>query len=172
MIYWGKFFLLFVSVNNPKILIYWLNMSSFQIIVGSMLGGTEYVAEACEETLQTLGHQTNLHLQPEFKQILTDKQTWLICTSTHGAGDFPDNIQKFIEDMRFSEQNISSVKVLILGIGDSNYDTYCLAAKKIENILNSMGCNLISPLKTLDMREDIDPEALAQQWIIELQDLL
>jgi len=147
-------------------------MSSFQIIVGSMLGGTEYVAEACEYTLQTLGHQTNLHLQPEFIKILTNKQTWLICTSTHGAGDFPDNIQKFIRDLKYCDQNISSVNMLILGVGDSNYDTYCLAAKKIENILNSMGCYLISPLKTLDMSKDIDPELLAQQWIIELQDLL
>jgi MioC protein len=147
-------------------------MSSFQIIVGSMLGGTEYVAEACEETLQTLGHQTNLHLLPEFRQILTIDQTWLICTSTYGAGDFPDNIQKFIQDLRSYDQDLSSVKILILGIGDSNYDTYCLAAKNIEIILNSIGCNLISPLKTLDMSKDIDPEELAQQWISELQDLL
>ena len=29
-------------------------MSSFQIIVGSMLGGSEYVAEACEETLKAM----------------------------------------------------------------------------------------------------------------------
>tara|TARA_B110000091_G_scaffold24477_1_gene23117 strand:- start:441 stop:884 length:444 start_codon:yes stop_codon:yes gene_type:complete len=147
-------------------------MSSFQIIVGSMLGGTEYVAEACEETLQTLGHQTNLHLRPEFRQILTVNQTWLICTSTHGAGDFPDNIQKFIQDLISYDQDLSSVKILILGIGDSNYDTYCLAAKNIRRILNSKGCSLISSLKTLNMNDDIDPEALAQQWIIDLQDLL
>jgi MioC protein len=147
-------------------------MSSFQIIVGSMLGGTEYVAEACEETLQTLGHQTNLHLQPEFRQILTVNQTWLICTSTHGAGDFPDNIQKFIQDLISYDQDLSSIKILILGIGDSNYDTYCLAAKNIRRILNSKGCSLISSLKTLNMNDDIDPEALAQQWIIDLQDLL
>ena len=147
-------------------------MSSFQIIVGSMLGGTEYVAEACEETLQTLGHQTNLHLQPEFRQILTVNQTWLICTSTHGAGDFPDNIQKFTQDLISYDQDLSSVKILILGIGDSNYDTYCLAAKNIKGILNSKGCSLISSLKTLNMNDDIDPEALAQQWIIDLQDLL
>ena len=35
-------------------------MSSFQIIVGSMLGGSEYVAEACEETLIALGHQVDV----------------------------------------------------------------------------------------------------------------
>ena len=55
-------------------------MSSFQIIVGSMLGGTEYVAEACEETLLALNHQVTLHLTPKFEQINSKNQTWLICT--------------------------------------------------------------------------------------------
>ena len=49
-------------------------MSSFQIIVGSMLGGSEYVAEACEETLIALGHQVEIHLQPEFEQISNKNQ--------------------------------------------------------------------------------------------------
>jgi len=147
-------------------------MSSFQIIVGSMLGGTEYVAEACEETLQALGHQTNLHLQPDFGQISTKNQTWLICTSTHGAGDYPDNIQKFISDLRSSDQDLSSVKTLVLGIGDSSYDLFCQAATNTEKLLNSKGCIQISSINTLDMSQDIDPEESAQQWISDLQDLL
>ncbi|MCJ8320105.1 MAG: flavodoxin domain-containing protein [Colwellia sp.] len=147
-------------------------MSSFQIIVGSMLGGTEYVAEACEETLQALGHQTNLHLQPDLGQISSNNQTWLICTSTHGAGDFPDNIQKFISDLRSNDQDLSSVKTLVLGIGDRSYDTFCLAAIETETLLKSKGCNQISATKTLDMSQDIDPEELAKQWISDLQDLL
>ena len=137
-----------------------------------MLGGTEYVAEACEETLQELGHQTNLHLQPDIGQISTNNQTWLICTSTHGAGDYPDNIQKFISDLRSNAQDLSSVKTLILGIGDSSYDRFCHAAKNTEKLLNSKGCKQISSTKTMDMSQDIDPEELAQQWISDLQDLL
>lgn len=147
-------------------------MSSFQIIVGSMLGGTEYVAEACEETLQALGHETNLHLQPDLGQISTNNQTWLVCTSTHGAGDYPDNIQKFISDLRSNDQDLSSVKILILGIGDRSYDTFCLAATNTEKLFNSKGCIQIHPTKTLDMSQDIDPEEVAQQWISDLQDLL
>ena len=110
-------------------------MSSFQIIVGSMLGGTEYVAEACEETLQSLGHQTTLHLQPKFDDILSENQIWLVCTSTHGAGDYPDNIHQFIRSLEDCEQDLSSTSFLTIGVGDSNYDTYCLAAKNIENLL-------------------------------------
>ncbi|NQZ21299.1 MAG: flavodoxin domain-containing protein [Colwellia sp.] len=147
-------------------------MSSFQIIVGSMLGGTEYVAEACEETLLALNHQVTVHLKPKFEQINSEKQTWLICTSTHGAGDFPDNIQNFIEDLKISTVDLSPVKFMIIGVGDSNYDTFCKAAFDMEKVLLSIGCNEITPLKTLDMREEIDPEDLAQQWLITNSDLL
>ena len=147
-------------------------MSSFQIIVGSMLGGTEYVAEACEETLQSLGHETQLHLQPKFDEITSINQTWLVCTSTHGAGDYPDNIQSFVKDLTNNDQNLSSVKLIVLGIGDSNYDTYCNAAKNLFNLLKSKGCKQLTQLKTLDMSQDIDPEMLAQQWITDLKDLL
>lgn len=141
-------------------------MSSFQIIVGSMLGGTEYVAEACEETLQSLEHQTTLHLQPKFDDILTENQIWLVCTSTHGAGDYPDNIHAFIRSLEDCEQDLSSTSFLTIGVGDSNYDTYCLAAKNIEKLLISKGLLKITALKTIDMDQDIDPEVEAQEWIL------
>tara|TARA_R110000787_G_scaffold152335_4_gene266208 strand:+ start:1527 stop:1970 length:444 start_codon:yes stop_codon:yes gene_type:complete len=147
-------------------------MSSFQVIVGSMLGGSEYVAEACEETLTALGHQVELHFQPDFAQISSEKQTWLICTSTHGAGDYPDNIQAFATDLENTAQDLSSVKFFTIGLGDSGYDTFCYAAKNINKLLISKGCKEIIPLITLDMSEDIDPEERSQVWIKENKDHL
>lgn len=147
-------------------------MSSFQIIVGSMLGGSEYVAEACEETLIAMGHEVTLHFQPEFEQILSENQTWLICTSTHGAGDFPDNIQAFVTDLENNNKDLSSLKFFTIGIGDSSYDTFCYAAKNLNKSLITKGCMEIIPLKTLDMSADIDPEERSQAWLNENKDLL
>ena len=155
-------------------------MSEIQIIVGSMLGGTEYVAEACEETLLELDHQVKVHLQPDLKTIIaqtfsdksTKKPLWIICTSTHGAGDYPDNIQQFVRDLTACDQDLSTVNFLTIGIGDSNYDTFCHAAKNINKLLKSFSCNELIPIMTLDMSQDIDPEDLAQQWITEHSDQL
>lgn len=155
-------------------------MSSFQIIVGSMLGGTEYVAEACEEQLNTLGHRVNLHLIPQFSSILSDtlaqksidKHTWLICTSTHGAGEFPDNIQAFVSDLKDCEQDLSSINFMIIAIGDSSYDTFCKAGLDINKLLKTKGCLELCDINMLDMSEDIDPEELAQDWLKQKKDLL
>jgi MioC protein len=163
-------------------------MSSIQIIVGSMLGCTEYVAEACEETLNNLSHHVDIHLKPDINCIINNtfqneneqkKSTnshknpiWIICTSTHGAGDYPDNIKQFVSDLTHCDQDLSTVSFLTIGIGDSSYDTFCKAAIDLSNLLKSKGCKEITTIKTFDMSEDIDPEVLAQQWITENTDLL
>jgi MioC protein len=155
-------------------------MSSFQIIVGSMLGNSEYVAEACEEQLNNLEHDVNLHLKPNFSSIIEatlsedheKNNIWLLCTSTHGAGDFPDNIQKFVEDLKNCEQDLSSISFLVIAIGDSNYDTFCKAGLKINKLLKTKGCKKLIDIKMMDMSEDIDPEDLAQIWLSENKDLL
>lgn len=147
-------------------------MAEIQVIVGSMLGGSEYVAEACEETLAGLNHQVTVHLQPNFAQIPNKNQIWLICSSTHGAGDLPDNIQNFVSDLKSCAQDLSSISFLTIGVGDSNYDTFCKAAKDIEKLLITKGCNKLTDIHTLDMSQDIDPEDLAQQWILKISDLL
>ncbi len=155
-------------------------MSSFQIIVGSMLGGTEYVAEACEEQLNTLNHTVDLHLKPNFSLIMDNTleqktnniNTWLICTSTHGAGDFPDNIKTFVEDLKNCEQDLSSINFMILAIGDSSYDTFCQAGVELNKLLITKGCRELMTIKMLDMSQDIDPEDLAQLWLQQNKDLL
>jgi len=163
-------------------------MSSIQIIVGSMLGGTEYVAEACEETLNELDRNVDIHLKPDFNCIFNNtfsldieqktsiiqgkKPLWIICTSTHGAGEYPDNIKQFVSDLSNCDQDLSTVNFLTIGIGDTSYDTFCKAAIDISNTLLSKGCNELLEIKTFDMSEDIDPEDLAQQWIRVNIDLL
>ena len=163
-------------------------MSSIQIIVGSMLGGTEYVAEACEETLIKLDHKVDIHLKPDLHNIINNtfstnneqnngsdfvkSSIWILCTSTHGAGDYPDNIKQFVSDLSNCDQDLSTVSFLTIGIGDSSYDTFCKAAVDLSNLLISIGCKEIVPIKTFDMSEDIDPEDLAQQWIRTNIDLL
>lgn len=137
-----------------------------------MLGGTEYVAEACQETLEALGHKVTLHYAPEFSAIEQKDQMWLICTSTHGAGDYPDNIQPFVNDLQQCEQDLTHINYAVIGIGDTNYDTFCLAAKNIDKLLNSKGCNKIIDIKTIDITTVDDPELTAQEWLESNKDRL
>lgn len=147
-------------------------MASFQIIIGSMLGASEYVAEACQETLESLNHEVTLHFTPNLDEIPTQDQVWLICTSTHGAGDYPDNIQPFVDQVKDREIDLSTTHLLTIGLGDTNYDTFCYAAKNLNKLLISKGCKEITAPLLHDVQEDIDPEERSAQWISDLNDQL
>ncbi|WP_068547044.1 FMN-binding protein MioC [Thalassotalea crassostreae] len=146
-------------------------MSSFQIIVGSMLGGTEYVAEAAQEVLEANGHTTEIHFQPDFDKINRDQQIWLLCTSTHGAGDFPENIENFVHQLKTSDHNFNDLPFLVIAVGDSNYDTFCEAGKSLNNIMLDKGSKQLSDLLTIDISNIDDPELAANQWITSKLDL-
>ena len=66
----------------------------FDIMVGSVLGASEYVAEALLAAIKEAGHDGNCHFDPSISTLNKDN-VLLICTSTHGAGDLPDNIESY-----------------------------------------------------------------------------
>ncbi len=138
-------------------------MANFEIIVGSVLGASEYVADALEETLKKYGHQvSNIHLQPELSDL--DKEAiWVVCTSTHGAGDLPDNIQPFAEQLK--QQSAMTVSFLVVGLGDSSYDTFCSGAMQMQDILENTGAKLLAPAKHIDVLTHPIPEDSAVKWL-------
>lgn len=137
-------------------------MAKFEIIVGTVLGASEYVADALQEQLQAHQHSVTIHLQPEFAELDKDA-TWLVCTSTHGAGELPDNIQPFAKAIE--NQDLSSVKALIVGLGDSSYDTFCNGAMEMENRLVQAGATLLTSPLHIDVLNHPIPEDRAVEWL-------
>jgi MioC protein len=137
-------------------------MAKFEIIVGSVLGASEYVADALAETLSKHGHSANIHLTPDLAEIDT-AAIWFICTSTHGAGDLPDNIQTFAQQVR--QQNLNHLRFLVIGLGDSSYDTYCYGAEQMEKILINAQATLLCPALHIDVLNHPIPENVAIEWL-------
>ena len=71
-------------------------MADITLISGSTLGSAEYVAEHLAEKLEEAGYSTEIQHGP----LVDDLQAqgiWLIISSTHGAGDIPDNLVPFYD---------------------------------------------------------------------------
>lgn len=137
-------------------------MASFDIIVGSVLGASEYVADALEATLQQSGHNSQIHLQPDLTQ-LDNQSVWLVVTSTHGAGELPDNIQPFAEQL--TDADLNDVSFVIVGLGDSSYDTFCNGAMLMEQTLEQKGAKLLAPALHIDVLNHPIPEDKAVDWL-------
>lgn len=137
-------------------------MAEFEIIVGSMLGASEYVADALQDTLKLHNLTATIALEPDLTQ-LNQQATWIICTSTHGAGDLPDNIQHFADQIKSS--NLDKLNFLVIGLGDSSYDTFCFAAKNLEKMFLSAGAKLLTPALHIDVLNHPIPEEHAVEWL-------
>jgi len=132
------------------------------IAIGSVLGASEYVAEAVEAMLKTKGYNATCHFTPSISDINLE-QLLVIITSTHGAGDLPDNIQPFINDL--AGKDLTGVRAIIIGLGDSSYDTFCAASLTVESTIVGAGGSLLFPVFQIDVLHHPIPEELAVEWL-------
>ncbi len=104
-------------------------MADITLISGSTLGGAEYVAEHLAESWKMQVFQ----LKPWHGPLLQDLSAsgkWLIISSTHGAGDIPDNLAPFYEALQSQNPDLSQVRFGAIGIGSREYDN--IAAPSIK----------------------------------------
>jgi MioC protein len=136
-------------------------------MVGSVLGASEYVAEAILVSIIDAGHTGECHFEPCVSALNKDN-ILLICTSTHGAGDLPDNIVAYAKALQHKDLN--GFNAMIIGLGDSSYDTYCGAAMTMETLLVEKGVTLLSDPLHIDVLHHPIPEDIAVEWFVEQLD--
>ncbi|NVK56968.1 MAG: flavodoxin domain-containing protein [Alteromonadaceae bacterium] len=141
----------------------------FTLLVGSVLGASEYVADAIAETVRARGYKATILTQPDIADIDEDS-TWFICTSTHGAGELPDNIRAFASQLEGEE--LSEVEAFIIGLGDSSYDTFCQGANIMQSLLEKGGATLIADPLHIDVLHHPIPEDRAVEWFEPILDTL
>ena len=86
------------------------------ILSGSTLGTAEYVAEHLEEVLKKQGFSTILYHGANYDEVI-DEPLWLIVTSTHGAGEIPDNLRPLFDQIMQSDLNLCNLRFAIVGLG-------------------------------------------------------
>ncbi|HCP97975.1 MAG TPA: FMN-binding protein MioC [Pseudoalteromonas sp.] len=139
-------------------------MSSVNIIVGSQMGSAEYVAEQLSDALNNQGINSQLHDQPEFNEIEQQNTIWLVCTSTYGAGDYPDNLISFVEQVS-QVDDLSHLKYSVIALGDTSYDTYNLAGRNIDALLSQKGAVKVAQRLELNILDEALPEDTALAWL-------
>lgn len=139
-------------------------MSHITLITGSTLGGAEYVADHLADLLEQQGHQTDIVNKANYAELDLNS-IWLVVCSTHGAGELPDNIKPFAQQLIDQQPDLSSLKYAIIGLGDSSYDTFCAAAKNLDQQLHSLGAIRLGERLDIDVSQDPVPEDPAEQWL-------
>ena len=139
-------------------------MADITLISGSTLGSAEYVAEHLAEKLEEAGYSSEIQHGPLIEDLPTDG-IWLVISSTHGAGDIPDNLLPFYEALQEQKADLSGVRFGSVGIGSREYDTFCGAIDKIDDALKAYGAKQIGETLRINVLEHEIPEDPAEIWL-------
>lgn len=141
-------------------------MPHITLITGSTLGNAEDFAEYLTEKLQLAGFSTTLLHGPNLDELHLSGQ-WLVITSTHGAGELPDNLQLLSTQIKQQKPDLSQVYFGAIGLGDSSYDQFCGAIKKLEQQLIARGAIQMGEKLEIDVAKYPIPEIAAEKWLID-----
>ena len=150
-------------------------MAHIDIIIGSTLGAAEYVAEHLAQQLQANHHDTILHYQANLDTLKAKQPPnaiWLVVSSTHGAGQVPDNLQPFAEQLAKQPPQQTTLRYAVVALGDRNYDTFCAAGRLLDQLLEQSGAQKIGERLEIDVTAHDIPEDAADEWFAKWHTLL
>jgi len=132
------------------------------VLFGSQTGTAEKLAKQIAKESKTRGCNAQVVDAAEHAKIDWAKETnLLVVTSTYGDGDMPDNAQAFWDWLQTDAgKALAHLNFSILALGDTNYEQFCAAGKKIDARLEALGAKRIHPLTDCDL----DYEAKAKTW--------
>ncbi|THU05494.1 nitric oxide synthase [Lampropedia puyangensis] len=145
-----------------------------KIIVGTASDNALYAAQAIQTALAGELNAidvvlANAHTTGEILEVGADEVV-LVCTSTHGNGDVPENLLPLYADLDAHPRYLGALRYGVIALGDSFYgETFAAGGKLFDARLQDLGAQRMGDLFTIDASEmpDAEPEAVqwAQVWV-------
>lgn len=133
------------------------------VLFASETGNSKTLAKALVEKVAAQGIQARLADMAEYKtRGLKDEQDLLVITSTHGEGDAPQTAVGFFEFLESRKApKLPQLRYAVLALGDSTYEKYCEAGKRVDRRLEELGAQRLADRVDCD----VDYEDAADAWI-------
>jgi sulfite reductase alpha subunit-like flavoprotein len=143
------------------------------VLYGSQEGNAKSISQRVHQEAQEKGIDSNWNSLDDYSKIGLDKrENWtkerpiLVVTSSTGNGEPPENAKKFwrfIRRKKRSEFDIEGQPYLLLGLGDSNYDTFMGFPKAVKSTLEELGAKNIYCFGEADDATGL--EDVVEPWI-------
>jgi MioC protein len=137
------------------------------ILVGTMTGNAQLVAQELELILDDGETRVQVRVMDGLDAtVLAPRGLFLICTSTYGQGDVPDNAKQLYESLIANRPDLSHVQYGVVALGDRTYgDTFCNGGRRFDAILAELGARRIGEILFHDASSGTLAEETAAEWI-------
>jgi flavodoxin len=140
-------------------------MSSLSILVGTVYGNAQHVAEEVKALLDSQGFTATIYDDPSIEDF-TQGSGVIVISSTTGQGDIPPNLEFFIHDLREQFPLMNNKPFAVAALGDSSYgETFCGAGRQIFELLSELQGRAIADMLEVDACETLEPEVMVVEWL-------
>ena len=139
-----------------------------RILVGTMTGTAQLCAQEMELALDDGDTQVETLLMDNLgPEVFAERAAvYLICTSTYGQGDVPDNAKPLYEALCGGRPDLAGVRYGVFGLGDRTYaETFNSGGRRFDEILSALGAERIGERYTHDASSGTLPEEVALDWV-------
>ncbi|MFT4191239.1 MAG: flavodoxin domain-containing protein [Comamonas sp.] len=89
----------------------------------------------------------------------------LICSSTFGSGDVPDNARALYTDFERDPRTLSEVRYGVIALGDTFYrETFAMGGERFDDKLRERGATRLGEILRMDASEGEDPDEIGVDW--------
>ncbi len=138
------------------------------------MGTSLEVARAAKTVLENCGHEVTAYenFAPENTAVFDPNSVLLVCCSSTGMGDLPQNITPFYQVLTTQFPRIAGMAYGVISLGDSSYPNFAQAGKTIDEALADIGAARLGEMLILDATQTQDHAADASKWVSEWASLL
>lgn len=139
------------------------------ILVATMTGTAEMVADEMQQALGDAGHEVDIRMMDDLDAgVFASGGAFIICTSTYGFGNVPDNAIEFLEKLEAAQPDLSGVRYGVFALGDHTYsDTFCHGGTRFDELLTKLGAHRVGEIRQHDASSAELPEEVAPGWVRE-----
>ena len=141
-----------------------------KILVGTMTSTADYVAQAIQMDCADLVPDIEVQLMDGldisvFDHAAKEDAVYLICTSTYGQGDVPDNARALYDSLDSQPKFLGHVRYGVIALGDRTYQqTFAFGGKKFDERLQGLGAQRIGDIWIHDASSGTLPETEGAEW--------
>jgi MioC protein len=143
-----------------------VSLLKIHILVGTMTGTAQLCAQEMELALDDGETAVETLLMDKLDSSVFERPgVFLVCTSTYGQGDVPDNARAFYEDLKAKRPALRHVRYGVFGLGDRTYaETFNYGGKRFDDILAELGAERVGERHQHDASSGVLPEETALEW--------